>query len=412
MINTNLLRVLKGSDIKLLPTILTVAIGMSLGTVGPASYAHGADDDQLDEILARDDLSPDTDGDGIPNTIDIDDDNDGIIDGVEGIVDADGDGFADANSTDTDNDGTPDGYDLDSDNDGILDIVESHVDLDLINSLDIVANGAIDITVPVGANGLADILETSVDSAIHPYKMSNADGDSLRDFRDLDSDGDGIFDVIEAGGIDADGDGLADGFVDLDGKGVNDLVEVASLPLFDTDGDSILDFRDEDSDNDTLPDSDNDGAADFRESDSDGDGVGDIVEAGGSGVNPVDTDNDGVFDFQDPTVMTDLGNSGGLLEDPVTQPDPGTQTDPVAQPNPNTQPDFDGDGIANVNDLDDDNDGLLDTEEGVVDADQDGIPEANSTDSDVDGVPDGYDLDSDNDGILDIVDSCGEQRYC
>jgi len=416
---------LKGSDKKLLPTILAVAIGMSLGTVGPMSYAHGADDEELAEILARDDQGPDTDGDGIPDLIDIDDDNDGITDEVEGIIDADGNGVADAESTDTDGDGTPDGYDLDSDNDGILDIVESHTDLDLIDSLDIVLNGAIDIGIPVGANGLADIIETSVDSGIHPYKLSDVDGDFVRDFRDLDSDGDGIFDVIEAGGIDSDGDGIADGFVDLDGKGVNDLLQIAALPLFDTDSDGQLDFRDTDSDNDTLPDSveagsdpssptdtDNDGAGDFRESDSDNDGVDDIVEAGGNGAEPVDNDK-----LEDPATQPDPGAQDPVTQpdsgtqDPVTQPDPGTQT-PVTQPNGGTQTptggqpdfDFDGDGVANVNDLDDDNDGILDTEEGVVDADQDGIPEANSTDSDGDGVPDGYDLDSDNDGILDIVE--------
>lgn len=56
---------------------------------------------------------PDLDYDGVPDSLDIDDDNDGILDIVEG------DG-----TIDTDNDGTPDSLDIDSDNDGIPDMVE------------------------------------------------------------------------------------------------------------------------------------------------------------------------------------------------------------------------------------------------------------------------------------------------
>ena len=54
--------------------------------------------------------------------------------------------------------------------------------------------------------------------------------------------------------------------------------------------------------------------------------------------------------------------------------------------------DKDGDGVANVDDIDDDNDGILDINEGVADTDGD-------------GVLDHCDLDSDNDGISDLVES-------
>lgn len=57
--------------------------------------------------------------------------------------------------------------------------------------------------------------------------------------------------------------------------------------------------------------------------------------------------------------------------------------------------DTDSDGIVNVNDLDDDNDGILDSVE------NNGDPER---DSDGDGVYDRLDLDADGDGILDIVE--------
>jgi len=54
--------------------------------------------------------------------------------------------------------------------------------------------------------------------------------------------------------------------------------------------------------------------------------------------------------------------------------------------------DTDGDGALDGSDLDDDNDGILDTEEG-------------SGDTDGDGIPNELDLDSDNDGIYDAVEA-------
>jgi len=58
------------------------------------------------------------------------------------------------------------------------------------------------------------------------------------------------------------------------------------LPIFDTDGDGVDDYRDTDSDNDTLPD-------------SVGDSLSDNIEVGGNPESPVDTDFDGIPDFQD-----------------------------------------------------------------------------------------------------------------
>ncbi|WP_275316405.1 T9SS type B sorting domain-containing protein [Tenacibaculum bernardetii] len=59
-------------------------------------------------------------------------------------------------------------------------------------------------------------------------------------------------------------------------------------------------------------------------------------------------------------------------------------------------PDFDDDGILDDDDLDDDNDGILDTVEQNGDVDRD---------SDSDGYPDHKDLDSDNDGCLDVIEA-------
>jgi len=59
--------------------------------------------------------------------------------------------------------------------------------------------------------------------------------------------------------------------------------------------------------------------------------------------------------------------------------------------------DTDKDGVADIYDLDDDNDGILDTVENAT--------ASNGGDTDGDGIPDSLDLDSDNDGILDIEES-------
>ena len=348
---------------------------------------------------------PDTDGDGVPNAIDLDDDNDGILDVNEGLVDANGDGVPDASSDDRDGDGIPDGLDLDSDNDGILDLVERSPNLGAISGVDGNGNGAIDFSLNFGANGIFDPLETSPDSGVLADPLADSDGDGEADFRDLDSDGDGIFDIIEAGGTDADASGTVDGFTDSFGKGVDDNIRANALPLFDTDGDGASDFRDPDSDNDGIPDTvegggspnqpvdtDGDGAPDFRETDSDGDSIPDSAEAGGSPANPVDTDGDGTPDFQD----LDSDNDG--TQDGVAAP-----TNPT--PPPVTGPDTDGDGIPNQIDLDDDNDGIPDTVEGAVDANNDGVLDPSSVDTDGDGTPDAFDLDSDNDGILDNEES-------
>ena len=53
-----------------------------------------------------------------------------------------------------------------------------------------------------------------------------------------------------------------------------------------------------------------------------------------------------------------------------------------------SNPDTDGDGYSNFCDLDDDNDGILDTTEGSSDTDGDGIPNRLDLDSDNDGCPD------------------------
>lgn len=133
-------------------------------------------------------LFVDDDGDGIPNYLDLDSDNDGIYDVVEGgdgaldtnndgqinasdtgYADADLDGQADASvdadeTPDTDNDDVADFIDFDSDNDGCFDAVEA---------LGSFTTG--DLTT---SNNLADDDEGTVDAAGVPTNTGSPQGTS------------------------------------------------------------------------------------------------------------------------------------------------------------------------------------------------------------------------------------------
>ncbi len=163
-------------------------------------------------------IAKDNDGDGIPDQFDIDSDNDGIPDNTEAQIDAavtitnldaNHNGLDNAFETgltpiDTDKDGVFDYLDLDSDNDGIYDLNEAQS-----KALDANLDGIIDGTqISFGTNGLSDSLETTADSITLNYTIANTDTDEIKDYRDLDSDNDGCNDVIEAGFLDPNNDGL------------------------------------------------------------------------------------------------------------------------------------------------------------------------------------------------------------
>jgi hypothetical protein len=65
-------------------------------------------------------------------------------------------------------------------------------------------------------------------------------------------------------------------------------------------------------------------------------------------------------------------------------------------------PDSDSDGLADVDDSDDDNDGILDTVEAAACS-----PSAVDCDTDGDGIPNRLDTDSDGDGISDVIEAGG-----
>ena len=115
---------------------------------------------------------------------------------------------------DLDNDGIQNSKDLDSDNDGCPDLVESGAG-SIGDSL-VTQSGAF---TSVGTNGLADHLETNVDSDTIIYFLQQFQFDSLLNACD-DWDGDGIGDLVD---IDDDNDGILDVEEGCDYSPLNDI---------------------------------------------------------------------------------------------------------------------------------------------------------------------------------------------
>ena len=391
----------------------------------------------------------DTDGDGTPDFLDRDSDADGIPDAIEA-------GATPATPADTDGDGIPNYRDLDSDADGLPDRLEGGV-----SGLD-TDNDGIDNAFDVNAVGGTDLNNDGVADSAFP---AATDPDGVPDYLDTDSDNDGILDGREgnATGQDSDGDGIdnamdvdATGGVDANSDGIDD-----AYVFPDTDADGIPDFRDLDSDNDGLfdvseggrpdtdadglldagqtagsavTDTDSDGTPDFRDLDSDADGTNDVVEGGFAAL---DTNNDGRIDGPDadldgiPDSRDDSPNAFGSALDSDGDGVPDTidlDLDNDGIPNAaDGSDDTDGDGLPNLNDLDSDGDGILDAvEAGGSDPDGDGLvepfvdvngngladsvdPAAGGTslplpDTDGDAVDDHRDLDSDGDGVPDLTE--------
>ena len=363
-----------------------------------AQFGNGTvEDTDGDGIPDSIESSTDSDGDGTPDFMDDDSDGDGIPDSVEGSGDSDGDG-------------TPDYLDMDSDGDGIPDSVEGAGDVDgdgIPNYLDDDSDG----------DGIPDSVEGSGDS----------DGDGTPDFLDTDSDNDGWDDGIEGTG-DLDGDGIPNYLDDdSDGDGIpdatdddldNDGIPNDEEGTGDADGDGISNLFDDDSDGDGIPDSvegsgdaDGDGTPNFLDEDSDNDGyldgeegTGDLDGDGIPNFLDEDSDGDGIPDATDPDVDGDgISNSEEGMDDPDGDGignmwDDDSDGDGIPDGIEGTG-DPDGDGTPNYLDDDSDGDGVRDGDEGYDDIDGDGDPNFLDTDSDGDGIPDGEDDDYDGDGL-------------
>lgn len=387
----------------------------------------------------------DLDLDGVPDHIDKDTDNDGIPDAVEAnggslqanmdedgayppsyslANDSDGDGIVNDVDTstggvalpnpDTDSDGVNDFRDLDSDDDGIVDLIE-------VGGADSNGDGRVDNFSDATNDGLhdgydPDVFGTTLLRGSITKFARDTDGDGLADYLDIDADGDGVIDNVEGqssagfvaeSGVDTDGDGLDDAY-DIDCAPCGAITGVAISPI-NTDGDAIADYRDTDSDDDGIidrtesRDTDSDGVADQLASgtDTDNDGLDDAFDPDCTPCGSVtgvtapnqDTDTDSTPDFRDTdddgdgvlTASEDFNGNGNFADD-MTQ----------GGPNPDYlqfTDDPDGDGVPNASDLDDNNDGIPDTQQSDV------------TDMDGDGIVDRYDLDVDGDGIPNAIEA-------
>ncbi len=292
----------------------------------------------------------DADGDRVVDTVDVDDDNDGIPD----VLEISSNGL----DIDSDGDGVPDRLDLDSDNDGVLDWQESGVVIGIDFSSMRVVNGR--ILGRVGLNGFNDDLETGLDNGQMRYSLVNTDypEDNLPDVLDLDSDNDGLTDLIEAGvdpSLDSDNDARIDFDISTGSVGRDGIPD----RLQNTNDETCCDVNDDGVEDIVPRNTDGTDFPDFQDHDSDNDGVFDIVEAGGSDFN-----NDGfvdnffdspVLDGMDdailmvPFVATDANGNGvfdhvdefaqasavGEVEAPINVPEP---VPAAAQPDPEPEP--------------------------------------------------------------------------
>ncbi len=355
------------------------------------------------------------------------------------------------NSMDADGDGIINSLDKDSDNDGIPDVIES-------GSIDTNGDGVVDSTTDVDGDGFMDPYDNA-DSGSGAGEVTNGtmpnnpdtDGDGLNNLVDLDSDNDGIPDIVEVNGIDTNGDGRVDNSTDADNDGLADIYDPdddgtfgidsgeGNSPLVETDGSGNL-FN---SGTGNSLNTDSDSYPDYLDLDADNDGIPDIVEVGASDsdndgmVNtaslPWDADGDGLADIYDENASDGPSGSGtngtALVETSTdTNGDGLINNSESMEPGGSNKIHADNDNISNHLDIDADDDGITDVVEnagGDTDADNGGTGSLNGrvhnftdsnndgwhdsstsnlTNSDTDTHADYVDVDADNDGISDYVE--------
>jgi hypothetical protein len=295
---------------------------------------NSAADSDSDGIPDAIEGSDDTDGDGVPDYLDVDSDNDGLLDMNEAGL------FASA-PLDSDGDGIADYRDLDSDNDGLTDVFEAGGD-------DTNGDGIVDNFIDNNQDGWDDGV------AIAPLEQPDTDGDNVVDQLDLDSDNDGLPDILESLGEDIDGDGRVDNLVDANADGLSDSAAINAL--IDTDNDGEPNHLDLDSDGDNIldlveaggVDQDNDGRVDGW-ADSDADGIPDSVDV--DEVGGADLDNDGIADFADADFVAEADTDGDGIVDSLDDDIMGDGYAPIVQGQPlssESLPDGNANGIADV----------------------------------------------------------------
>lgn len=206
-----------------LPELIVLGAGTDYNNADYGYYDTHSDDDGdgIVNVVECPGAPPliacvDSDSDGYPDYLDIDADDDGIVDNIEAQseslyvpptgLDTDGDTLDDAydpdnggtliTPVDRDTDLTPDYLDLDTDGDTVPDLIEGHD-----SNFDGIAD-----TVPLGTDSDNDGLDDAFDTLpkADPFNEigSNAplqdfDSDGVRDWRDIDDDGDLILTIDE-----------------------------------------------------------------------------------------------------------------------------------------------------------------------------------------------------------------------
>lgn len=303
----------------------------------------------------------DTDGDGVPDDTDIDDDNDGVLD-VNDVFPKDA-----TETLDSDLDGIGDNTDTDDDNDGHSDEAEIAAGTDPFNANDFPIDGTQVRYIPIINGGITLFYPQTC--ATNGDNVQDNDLDGYRDFCDPDDDNDGVLDELDALPLD-------------------------ETEQVDTDGDGIG--------NNTDTDDDNDGQSDQAEIDA--------------GTDPLDITSSPNLLGLDSTQIKELHipiMNGGItffINDELT----------CGVTEEDKRVDHDKDTYRNFCDPDDDNDGVVDAEDAfpldrteTIDTDKDGIGNNADTDDDGDNIPDDIDpqplycdasLDFEGDGLCDHYD--------
>jgi len=198
------------------------------------------------------------------------------------------------NCIDSDGDGIADLLDVDDENDGISDIEEAGFK-QYSNNTATMDKSSITTWVDANTNGINDFIDAMISAGT--YLIPDTDGDGVPNHLDLDSDNDSLFDVDEASLLNGDGDITGDGKgdgLDSEGDGLLNLYDNSTLfgsafrtYALDTDGNGIPNYLELDSNDDGINDIQTGLYASF---DTNGDGIID-----GTG----DSDIDGILNVFD-----------------------------------------------------------------------------------------------------------------